>query len=177
MNEDLIFTHYTDIISDYQNVFCWGFDTAELSKLSAGDYSRPVRYALFRAFKELANSMNKNYRFSRFTVFGGDCGPSFEFFSLAVSSKISSRIIDVLGNAFREDPGFIWMEGGSIPSTPLMPLYRYDRGLIVQYVYDDNEAGKRKIDTKEEFDSGLTVLNRLWVSAEGLDLQQKYANW
>lgn len=177
MNENLIFSHYTDIISDSQNVICWGFDTETLIKLSAGDYSRPVRYALFRAFKELADSMKKSYRFSRFTVFGGDCGLSFEYFSLAVPGNISSRIIGVLEEAFNADPGFSWMEGGSLPSTPLLPLYRYDRGLVIKYVYDDNEAGKRTIDSKEDFGSGLSVLNRLWMSAEAFDLGEKYVVW
>jgi hypothetical protein len=143
-----------DIISDYQSVYIWKFDSEKIITSSKySDYSLPLRISLF-------------------TIWMGDIGPPNNFFSIAIPA-ITSRVIRQLFNTYYSiEPGYSGSEFNKIPCIPLIPVYRYEYGRIIEYCYDEKLAGKFVIDNK--YNSGLSVQYREWVSAESFSLNQRY---
>ncbi|MFC1671321.1 hypothetical protein ACFL20_13090 [Spirochaetota bacterium] len=170
------FVKYTDFISDWQNVQSWGFDFETLQcAYDVGDYSIPVREALFKSLKRIASSKSKSIRDRHFTVWMGDYGSENRYFWVAVPSWMYQRVEKIFDKYFESLEGFMFRGGGRIPYLPFIPIYRYEYGRVIEYTYDDSEAGKMKIDEGEEgFGSGLTVVYRNYESAEGFDMRQKY---
>jgi hypothetical protein len=162
-----------DIISDYQSVYIWKFDSEKIITSSKySDYSLPLRISLFKIFLYLASSSKKIYRLRHFTIWMGDIGPPNNFFSIAIPA-ITSRVIRQLFNTYYSiEPGYSGSEFNKIPCIPLIPVYRYEYGRIIEYCYDEKLAGKFVIDNK--YNSGLSVQYREWVSAESFSLNQRY---
>lgn len=164
---------YTDFISDYQKLLCWGFDYRGLKAIAdIDDYSDPVRKAMFAALKEIADSGNKFIRSRHFTIFMGDYGDENQYFWIGIRWSTSGRIIDIFNRHFTPLRGFEFMECAETPWIPLIPMYRYEYGKVVQYIFEYAQAGKRSIDL--DYGTGLKMIYRLWESAEGFDMRQKY---
>ena len=173
MKWETIFDKYTDFISDYQDLIYWGFDYQTLQEVYAtGDYSQPIREALFKVFETLSKSNNSFIKYRHFTVFMGDYGPKNRLFGVGILSSSSGKIIDIFSKYFKEITGYEYMGGSSIPWVPFLPVYRYEYGLIIEYMNDNDIAGKKVYD--QEFGTGLKILYRWWESAEGLDSKQEY---
>lgn len=176
MGWNSIFDKYTDIISDSQLVQFWCFDFEELKSFyNTSDYSRPVRSALFSIFKAMNESHDKRIRLRHFSVWVGDIGDLNQYFCIAIPSRMSAYVVNIFKKNFESMCGFDSWNYDRLPYIPLIPVYRFEFGRIIEYTYETSLAGKYKIDIGEEgFNSGLTVQYRKWVSAEGLDTKQFY---
>ncbi len=173
LSSDERFELYTDFISDYKDILCWGFAFETLmSAYSTEDYSMPVRRALFQGFEAIAVSGNRRVRERHFTVWMGDYGSENQYFCVAVPFWMLQRAKDVLDSVFTGVQGFMFMECCAIPYMPLIPIYRFEYGIVVEYTYEESMSGKMKIDT--EYGTGLSVIYREWLSAEEYDIRQKY---
>jgi hypothetical protein len=164
---------YTDFISDKQKLVCWGFDFRGLKSISeTGNYSDPVRQAMFTACKDMAESGDRFIRNRHFTIFMGDYGPENEIFWIGIRWSTSKRIFDIFSTYLKLLKGFDHIEEFRTPWVPLVPMYRYEYGRVIEYIYEDTLAGMRSVDL--DFGTGVKMLYRLWVSAEEYDLKQKY---
>jgi len=175
MKWETVFEKHTDFISEYQDVLIWGFYFETLREgHSAGDYSVPVRRALLSALRSISESKSKRIRGARFTIWMGDYGPLNEFFCVGVPIRLMSRVTDMLSAHLTGLDGFEFLEGGSIPYVPLIPVYRYEAGKVIEYTSDESLAGKKKIDNEEEYGSGLKIIYRIDECAEALDMKERY---
>jgi len=175
MKWETIFDKHTDFISEYQDIMIWGFYFETLREgHSAGDYSVPVRRALLSALRSISELKNKRIRGARFTIWMGDYGPQNEFFCVGVPSKLSYTVTDILSSYLTGLEGFEFLECGRIPYVPLIPVYRYEAGKVIEYTSDESLAGKKKIDDGEEYGSGLKILYRIDECAEALDMKERY---
>jgi hypothetical protein len=171
-----VFDKHTDIISDSQLVQFWCFDFEKLkSSYNSSDYSLPVRSSLFNTFKVMNSSYDLRIRLRHFTIWVGDYGDLNQFFCIGIPYRMNSKIVNIFKNNFESMPGFVLWNYDRLPAVPLIPVYRYEYGRIIEYSYETSLAGKFKIDNGEDsFNTGLTVQYRRWVSAEGLDTKQIY---
>jgi len=175
MKWETIFEKHTDFISEYQDILIWGFYFETLLETyNVGNYSVPVRRALLCALRSISESKNKRIRGARFTIWMGDYGSQNEFFCVGVPIRLSSRVTDILSAHLTGLHGFEFLEGGSIPSVPLIPIYRYEAGKVIEYTSDESLAGKKKIDDEEEYGSGLKITYRIDECAESLEMKEKY---
>ena len=176
MKWETIFDKHTDFISEYQDILIWGFHFEKLLETyETGDYSVPVRKALLLALRSISESKYKRIQGARFTIWMGDYGPQNEFFCVGVPSKLSYTVTDILSSYLTGLEGFDFLECGSIPYVPLIPIYRYEEGKVIEYTSDETLAGKKKkIDDEEEYGSGLKIIYRIDECAEALDMKEKY---
>ncbi len=173
LSGDERFEQYTDFISDYQEVLCWGFDSEVLmSAYGAANYSVPVRRALFAGFKAVAESGNRRVRERCFTVWMGDYGDENRYFWAALPGRMLHQVGEAVSSCFTGLRGFMFNEFGTVPRISLVPVYRYECGRVVEYAYEDSLAGRMRIDS--EFGTGLTVLYRRWLSAEEFFVKERY---
>lgn len=161
-----------DIISDYQSIYVWKFESKFIKQKNYSDYSLPIKKLLFKFFYYLASSNKKFYRLRHFTVWLGDAGPPNNIFCMAIPYRTSRVIIQLLDNYCSTVPGHAGFEFDKIPYVPLIPVYRYEYGKVVEYCYDEKQAGRYIIDDK--YNTGLTIQFREWISAEDFNLKQRY---
>ncbi len=163
---------FTDFISDYQDILICEFNSSIIQKsYNEQTYSFPVKAQLFNALKIIADSKNKSIREKKFTIFMGDFGSAFELFGIGIKSKITTKITDIISSCLNEVKGYETMEYGRIPFVPLIPCYRFESGIIVEYTSNTEIIGKMGMD--EEFGTGLEIIYRMWESAEGLGMKEK----
>lgn len=173
MNQAEIFQKYTDFISDYQDVLIWEFDSETIQKgYDVSTYSLPVEIQLLKGIKKIAESKNKSIREKKFTIFWGDFGSAFELFGVGITGRTSSKVIEIITSAFEEVNGYQAMEYGKIPGVPFIPRYRYENGLVIEYSSEPRLAGKFRKD--DAIIAGLKVLYRMWVSAEGVEVKERF---
>jgi hypothetical protein len=173
MKQSEIFEKYTDFISDYQHILIWEFDSQVIQKnYDTYSYSLPVEIQLFKALKKIAESKNKTIREKKFTIFMGDFGSAFELFGIGICSRTNAKVKEVITGLFEEIKGYQAMEYGRIPFVPLIPKYRYENGLVIEYTAESKLAGKFRKEDSEI--SGLKILYRMCESADGLDVKEKY---
>ena len=174
--ENLLFLKHTDFISDWQYVRSWGFDFQVLQdSYNTCDYSLSVRRALFMALKKIASSRSSRVRDRHFTIWMGDSGPENQYFWVAVPYRMLRSVVDIFDRVFSSQDGFMFEgNGDQIPYLPLIPVYRYEYGRVVEYA-DFSEAGRMRIDDEEDgFGTGLVVVKRARESAEGFEVRQHY---
>ena len=173
MRYETVLKKYTDIISDNQYITTWYFDSPLLNTvMKYGDYSHAVRQSILRVFKTMAMSGNKRIKYRGFTLFMGDCGESFQYLCAGIRNSTYRAVRDLFYNEFQKIPGYVHETSDRMPFTPLVPLYRYINGEVIEYTYDISRAGKKYIDTV--YDTGLTIHYRLWLSAEAEGLKERY---
>jgi len=173
MKFETIFDKHTDIISDKQWITTWSFDIDALkNNPDSGDYSAPVRRALFKAFAILSGSGDIRLRERSFTVFMGDHGPEFRYFAVGIRDSTFRGVKDILYSEFSRIEGFMYETRDRMPYIALIPFYRYIHGRIIEYTFDDELAGKKYVD--EYYQTGLNIRYRMWISAETCDVKEKY---
>ena len=173
MKFDTVFDRHTDFISDRLSITCWSFDIDGLkTNPDSGDYSHPVRKALFAALARIARSGNRRIRERSFTLFMGDHGPGFIQFGVGIRGSTFRAVKDIFESEFAGVNGYEYETNGRLPYTPLVPCYRYIHGAIIEYTGDSSLAGKKHHD--EDFSSGLTIRYRKWLSAETEGLKPRY---
>lgn len=152
------FEKFVDFIPDEQYVLVWGFYLAELIKGDPGFYALPVYRALIQGLCAVADSKNKRTRERKFTVWAGDYG---DCFWIGIPGEISSNVSGLLDAQLRHVAGFQWMEFGTIPEMPLIPMYAYDHGKVIRYG-NFVDAGKEYIDETDSFGTGALLQVRAW---------------
>lgn len=173
MKQSEIFEKYTDFISDKQNVLIWGFDSNVLQKhYNTSIYSMPVEIQMFRAIKKIAESEYKTAREKKFTIFTGDFGSAFELFGVGITGRTNTKVVEIFTGCFGEIKGYVTMENGRIPRVPMIPCYRYENGLVIEYTDETRRAGKYR--RKDAETSGLKIMYRMQESAEGFGVKEKY---
>lgn len=173
MNSSTILYRHTDFISDRQYITYWGFDTFGLKKNEdSGNYSMPVRKALFGALSKIARSRNKRIRERSFTIFMGDYGSTFQYFGIGIRHSTFRMVKDIFESYFSNVIGYEHEDYDRMPYIPFIPVYRYINGKIIKYTYEEKLAGRVIID--DMFDTGLLIKYRMFISAEAYDLKQKY---
>jgi hypothetical protein len=173
MKQSDLFEKYTDYISDYQDVLIWEFNSKRIQEnYNTLTYSMPVEIQLFKGLKKIYDSKNKSIREKKFSIFMGDLGQAFELFGIAITAKVSSKITDIISGCFEDIKGYKTLEYGKIPWVPLIPRYRYENGMVIEYTSESKLAGKLKVEEPES--SGLKIMYRMYESAEGFDVKEKY---
>jgi hypothetical protein len=174
MNMDTIFDRHTDFISNKQNLLIRGYNSQRIiDEYQTSIYSTPVRKALLSALKAISVSKIRLIKERQFTLFWGDFGSAFELFGVGIENNISSKIVDIFDVHFQSIKGFESFEYGSIPSAPLIPHYRYESGKIFQYTKEQELIGTKLIDD-DEFGSLYKIEYRMYESAEGLGVKERY---
>ena len=152
------FEKFVDYIPDEQYVLVWGFHLEGLIEAHPGFYALPVYRALIDGLCSVAASKNRKIRERKFTVWAGDYG---DCFWIAVPGEISSAVSGLLDAKLRHVTGFQWMEFGTIPEMPLIPMFAYNHGKVIRYG-DFDDAGKEDIDSEDRFGTGAAVQVRAW---------------
>lgn len=166
---------YTDFISERQIVQFWAFDYTKLKKNENSDYSQPVRSVLFSIFKRMNESLDKHIRLRHFTVWIGDYGDTNQFFCIGIPFRMHNRVAALFKKYLESLAGFEFWNYDRLPTVPLIPMYRYEYGKIIEYIHSKRIAGKYKIDIgKDGLNTGLTVQYRICECAEGFDIKQMY---
>ncbi len=176
MKQSDIFDKYTDFISDYQNVLIWEFDSQAIQTgYDMSTYTLPVEIQLFRALKKIAESKNKTIREKKFTIFYGDFGSANELFGVGITGRTTAKVSEIITSSFEEVKGYQTMEYGKIPNVPFIPWYRYENGLVIEYTSESKLVGKCRKD--DSTIAGLKIMYRMWESAEGLEVKEKYCTY
>jgi len=174
MRQSEVFDKYKDFISDYQDVLIWEFDSQAIQKgYDVSTYTLPVEIQLFRALKKIADSKNKSVREKNFTIFYGDFGSAFELFGVGITGRTTAKVTEIITSNFEELKGYQTMECGKIPYVPFIPWYRYENGLVIEYTSDSRLMEKYRTD--DATIAGLKIIYRMWESAEGFDVKEKYS--
>jgi hypothetical protein len=160
-----------DAISDKQVLICWGFNFRELETYNMGSYAYPVCRALLLGMKELTESRNKFIRMRHFTVFAGDYGDENEYFWAGIRHSISHRVVDIFSKHLKALRGYYQMMEDRTPWIPLIPMYRYEYGNIIEYTEESRLAGRMHIEKR--FGTGVRILYRMWVSAEEVKREER----
>ncbi len=138
-----------DFIAD-EAVCAISFDIEELEGAStSGSYSEPAIKSLFAAFN------------------GGDL-IVYRLFVLAIGSP-QAKVVDFVASYLRRTPGQRFVDAGS--SADFMPLFRYDKGYVIEYVEEDLEdlEGTAYVDGVDNYGSGLTIYRRSWQPSENVE--------
>jgi hypothetical protein len=176
MKQSDIYEKYTDFISDNQDILIWEFDSQAIQKgYDVSTYTLPVEIQLFRALKKIAESKNKSIREKKFTIFYGDFGTANELFGVGIAGRTTVKVSEIITGVFEEVNGYQTMEFGKIPWVPLIPWYRYENGLVIEYTYESRLAGKYRKD--DATIAGIKIQYRMWESAEGLEVKEKYCTY
>lgn len=93
-----------------------------------------------------------------------------------VPDELPYRVTDILSSYLNRLVGLEFMECGSISYVPLIPIYRYEPGKVIEYTCDESMAGIERIDGDKgyEYGTGLTIIYRVNLPAEALDEEEKY---
>lgn len=147
----------TDFVPE--RVYCVGylFDLEVLEEEADSSlYSTPIVEKLMDSFLRLSKSGNKRLRETDFLVFGGDYFGGYKpFFIIAVLDHISVAVTEFLRSELHQAPGFETMEMLFTDEVMIIPLYRYEKGQVIQYG-EYEMAGQTVVDER----TGLSVLMR-----------------
>jgi hypothetical protein len=173
MNRYEVIENHTDYISDYRAILFWKFDSLELQRgYNTCIYSLPVEIEMFRALKKISISGNKTAREKRFTIFTGDYGPAFEYYAVGITIRSDRRINEIFTECFSSIRGYSGTGSGSVPSVPLVPCFRFEKGIVIEYTDEEELAGKYRKAGPDT--AGLKVQYRLWESAQGMGVRERF---
>lgn len=146
-----------DFYQDAEMLLLFGFTLNDIDNRKIK--YRDIHKAIFGVFKELASSKNKRMQETVFTIYLGDYNG---FYWVGIRANIPFRVSELFRvkfeNLYGNNSHFKFeSEHGRYPDVPLIPKYKYDKGIIVEY--DGEEMlGKTRIDTDEWYGSGLKVI-------------------
>ncbi len=155
---------FFDILPERQELLCWGFDARVLGELSGDMYARPVYRAVISSMGALAGSCNRRLRERAFTVWAGDWG---KLFWCALPLGMHGGALRLMGGFLSAVPGYRCTETGRIPDIPLVPSFRYQRGVPGLYT-DEGGWGVSLVDDDPEYGTGLTLWGRGWIGRDVL---------
>ena len=139
------------------------FDMSQLEELSP-IYTRPVFRVLLSALVDL-HSQKKSWSDKSFTIFLGEFS-GYDSVYLGFSLGKSSTAGDLLmffREKFQKMPAFKEFNSGS--SEDCTPVFRYDKGFIVEYL-EEELAGTSSLDGDGNYGSGQVIYRRGWQPAE-----------
>ena len=134
---------FTDYLPIADELICWSFDWRMLQRLyDVEDYSVPVFRVLFGILEKLQVHPRSRIRRSDFVLYTGDFGCEYEFFGIAVPDSTPAAVRDILSSGFGDVEGYRRIEcGNSGYDLPLIPVFRYQQGLVVAYTEEETLAG------------------------------------
>ena len=104
----------------------------------------------------------------------GDSGEENQYFCLGIKNWILKKIKQSFSEILEEMEGYAFSDYDRTPYIPLIPFYRYDKGLVIEYTYDDDCISRKKFDTEDNFGFGNKIKYRKWESAEAWGMKEKY---
>lgn len=169
------FSKYTDFIPAKNDIRYWFFNSDVLQKkYNTGIYSEPVQKRLFEALKELSISEDEKLKACKFTIWWGDSGSSFEYFNLAISDKTPAKVKKMLHERLSQLNGYLDVADEDTEAVPLVPMFRYENGILIEYVSDEFSITNKKVDVVDEFGYGLRIKYRMYQPAEQFGMKEKY---
>ena len=158
-------------------MFYWVFDFELLKEnYNISDFSIPIRKAMFKSLKQITLSKSTRINHRKFTIWMGDSGLEYQYFCLGIRSWIYARVQNILNRNFMAIHGFQFVDIGRTPYPPLIPFYRYENGIVIEYTSDDDLISRKKFDKFDDYGIGVKEKYRKWESAENLGTKQRYLN-
>ena len=175
MELGLALENYTDYIPAKNKMRYWFFRSEELQKkYKTGIYSQPVQKALYNGLTELSKSKDNNLKGCKFTIWWGDSGGSFEYFNIAISDNAPPKVKKLLHEGLSELTGYLDVADEDTEAVPLVPMFRYENGILIEYVADEFSITTKESDTVDEFGFGLRIKYRMYQPAEQFGMKEKY---
>ncbi len=175
MELELALAEYTDFIPAKNKIHYWFFKSEELqTKYKTGIYSEPVQKTLYHCLTELTKSKDKTLKECKLTIWWGDSGSSFEYFNLAISDKTPAKVKKLLHERLSQLNGYLDVADEDTEALPLVPMFRYESGILIEYVSDEYSITKKKVDVVDEFGYGLRIKYRMYQPAEQFGMKEKY---
>lgn len=175
MDLELALEKFTDFIPQASKIYYWSFNAQLLEKKYKTDiYSEPVQKALFHGLKELSVSQDAKLKGCRFTIWWGDASLGSEIFCVGISAKAPAKAKKVLHGPLSSLHGFIDVAEEDTEAVPLMPMFRYENGIVIEYDRDEFRLTTKKTDAVDEFGIGLRIKYRMYQPAEQFGMKEKY---
>ncbi len=162
----------TDYISNENEVrfYCYSLDVLERA---SEIYTTPVFRIVLRALRELKKHAAPEMNGTQFTIWCGDAGG--QHFYLGFDRTISAEAWDLVQKRIFKIDGFDSFVIARPCTLPVSPIFRYERGAIIEYS-DYELAGTERLDNKDWYGSGLTVHRRWYEPIDNNDGKEKYCS-
>jgi hypothetical protein len=158
MSEHGISEQYIDYIPDEQHVLLWAFSPECFGLRDTPDDTERLYRSLVHGLTAVSRSPHEKIRKRFFFVWGGDY---HDLYLLAVSARLIMGVKDLITLSLAGAPGYRGMEYGVIPGVPLVPVFAYDRGIIVRYGTPE-QAGTNQVVEARGPGKGVLLQYRVW---------------
>ncbi|MBN1531069.1 MAG: hypothetical protein JXA20_00255 [Spirochaetes bacterium] len=149
---------YIDYIPDEQYVLLWTFSPQYHAPYTASYDTETLYRALVHGLTAVSRSPHERIRKRFFFIWGGEYQ---DHFLLAVSARLTMAVKDLITLSLAGMSGYGGMEYGMIPLIPLLPVFAYDRGIIVRYGTPEQAGANSVVDAKGP-GKGVLLQYRVW---------------